>query len=195
MRRDTRAYNCDNGFHFIVDFAIMRVASYRGVLLLTGDVLALWSLWQLRAELVKKHGASVTFGRLRRMSAMGCDRSVDTNGEPADRSRFMLASSSTRSASDSRQQQMPHPFASKSLTLLAAQRGHAGAQAMIGAACHLGTGVELDRLRATRWLRASAEQGNRLAQAYLPRVEAELTPDERMLLQKEIADSAGADQS
>lgn len=74
--------------------------------------------------------------------------------------------------------------------LQAAQRGHAGAQAMIGAACHLGIGVEPDRLRAARWLRASAEQGNPLARAYLPRVEAELTPDERMLLEQEIADSA-----
>jgi len=75
MRRDPRTYNCDNGFHFIVHYAIMRVASYRGVVLLTSDVLALWSLWQLRAELVKKHGASVMFGRL------GCDRSADTNGD------------------------------------------------------------------------------------------------------------------
>jgi hypothetical protein len=74
--------------------------------------------------------------------------------------------------------------------LQAAQRGHAGAQAMIGAACHLGIGVKADRLAATRWLRASAEQGNPIARAYLPKVEAELTPDERTLLEKEIADSA-----
>lgn len=74
--------------------------------------------------------------------------------------------------------------------LQAAQRGHAGAQAMIGVACHLGIGVEASRLRAARWLRASAEQGNPLGQAYLPRVEAELTPDEQMLLEQEMAGSA-----
>jgi hypothetical protein len=35
----------------------------------------------VRAELVKRHGASVTFGRLRRMSALGCDRLVDSEGD------------------------------------------------------------------------------------------------------------------
>lgn len=35
----------------------------------------------VRTELVKKHGASVTFGRLRRMSALGCDRLVDAAGD------------------------------------------------------------------------------------------------------------------
>lgn len=35
----------------------------------------------VRAELVKKHGASVTFARLRRMSALGCDRLVDVEGD------------------------------------------------------------------------------------------------------------------
>ncbi|TAW21251.1 hypothetical protein ELI20_08515 [Rhizobium ruizarguesonis] len=34
-----------------------------------------------RAELVKKHGASVTFARLRRMSALGCGRLVDVDGD------------------------------------------------------------------------------------------------------------------
>ena len=35
----------------------------------------------VRTELVKKHGASVTFSRLRRMSALGCDRLVDAAGD------------------------------------------------------------------------------------------------------------------
>jgi hypothetical protein len=35
----------------------------------------------VRAELIKKHGASVTFARLRRMSALGCDRLVDADGD------------------------------------------------------------------------------------------------------------------
>jgi hypothetical protein len=34
-----------------------------------------------RAALVKKHGASVTFARLRRMAAFGCDRLVDADGD------------------------------------------------------------------------------------------------------------------
>ena len=34
-----------------------------------------------RAELVKKHGASLTFARLRRMSALGCERLVDPEGD------------------------------------------------------------------------------------------------------------------
>lgn len=74
--------------------------------------------------------------------------------------------------------------------LQAAQRDHAGAQAMIGAAYHLGVGVAPDRLRAARFLKASAAQGNPLGQAYLPRVEAELTPGEQMLLEQEMARSA-----
>lgn len=35
----------------------------------------------VRAEPVKKHGASVTFARLRRMSALGCDRLVAAEGD------------------------------------------------------------------------------------------------------------------
>jgi hypothetical protein len=34
-----------------------------------------------RAILVKKHGASVTFARLRRIAAMGCDRLMSTDGD------------------------------------------------------------------------------------------------------------------
>ena len=67
--------------------------------------------------------------------------------------------------------------------LAGAQRGHQGAQMMIGMACHLGIGVEADRLCATRWLRLSASQGNEFARAYLHRVESELTPEERSLLE------------
>jgi len=34
-----------------------------------------------RAALVKKHGARVTFARLRRMAALGCERLVDPKGD------------------------------------------------------------------------------------------------------------------
>lgn len=34
-----------------------------------------------RAALVKKHGAAVTFSRLRRMAAMGCERLVSEDGD------------------------------------------------------------------------------------------------------------------
>ncbi|MGE7368386.1 hypothetical protein ACQKKX_04855 [Neorhizobium sp. NPDC001467] len=34
-----------------------------------------------RAILVRKHGASITFARLRRIAAMGCDRLVSTDGD------------------------------------------------------------------------------------------------------------------
>nr|WP_236774927.1 hypothetical protein [Agrobacterium tumefaciens] len=34
-----------------------------------------------RAALVKKHGAAVTFARLRRMAAMGCERLVSEDGD------------------------------------------------------------------------------------------------------------------
>ena len=76
--------------------------------------------------------------------------------------------------------------------LKAAHQGHAGAQAMIGAALHLGIGVPVDRKNAARWLSVSAYQGNPLAQAYLPRVIAELTPDERLLLEQWVAENQAA---
>jgi TPR repeat protein len=82
------------------------------------------------------------------------------------------------------------PQQAASWFLQAAQRGHPGAQMMIGVACHLGIGVEAHRLRAARWLMASAAQGNPFAQAYLPRVDAELTPDEKLLLKQEMAGPA-----
>jgi hypothetical protein len=34
-----------------------------------------------RAEIVKKHGASISFARLRRMSAMGCERLNHVDGD------------------------------------------------------------------------------------------------------------------
>jgi TPR repeat protein len=40
---------------------------------------------------------------------------------------------------------------------------------MIGGACHLGIGIEADRVEAAHWLIRSAEQGNELADAYLRR--------------------------
>lgn len=35
----------------------------------------------MRAELVKKHGANLTFASLRRMSALGCERLTDPDGD------------------------------------------------------------------------------------------------------------------
>ncbi|AXV16597.1 hypothetical protein CYG48_13405 [Neorhizobium sp. SOG26] len=34
-----------------------------------------------RAALIKKHGAAVTFARLRRMAAMGCTRLISEDGD------------------------------------------------------------------------------------------------------------------
>lgn len=34
-----------------------------------------------RAALVKKHGASITFSKLRRMAAMGCEKLVTEDGD------------------------------------------------------------------------------------------------------------------
>lgn len=76
------------------------------------------------------------------------------------------------------------PQQAASWFLKAAQRGHAGAQMMIGAAYHLGIGVEVDRVAAARWLAASSDQGNDYARAYLKRVWADLTPDEKLRLQQ-----------
>ena len=42
----------------------------------------------------------------------------------------------------------------------AAEQGHAGAQAKLGAMYALGTGVKVDDDEALRWLRLSAEQGD-----------------------------------
>jgi hypothetical protein len=41
-----------------------------------------------RATLLKKHGGSVTFARLRRMAAMGCDRLVSLDGGDRCKTRF-----------------------------------------------------------------------------------------------------------
>jgi len=49
--------------------------------------------------------------------------------------------------------------------LQAAKQGHAGAQAMIGVASHLGIGIEADRLHAVRMLMLSAAQRNPIAKA------------------------------
>jgi TPR repeat protein len=68
--------------------------------------------------------------------------------------------------------------------LQAAKQNHAGAQAMIGVASHLGIGTEADRFNAMRMLMLSAAQGNPMAKAYLPTVNAELTPDERVLIEE-----------
>jgi TPR repeat protein len=71
--------------------------------------------------------------------------------------------------------------------LQATRQNHAGAQAMLGAAAHLGIGVEPDRFNAMRLLMLSAAQGNPIAKAYLPTVNAELTPDEKVRVEQWIA--------
>jgi TPR repeat protein len=74
--------------------------------------------------------------------------------------------------------------------LKAAKQGHAGAQAMLGVASHLGIGIEVNRFNAMRMLMLSAAQGNPMAKAYLPTVNAELTSDERVLLEQWMAEVA-----
>ena len=63
-----------------------------------------------------------------------------------------------------------------------ARQGNKVAQYMLGVAHHKGTGTRKDRLAAMRFLRASADQGAPYAEEYLPKVEAELTPEERTQL-------------
>lgn len=67
----------------------------------------------------------------------------------------------------------------------AARQGHYVAQYMMGVACHKGTGTKKDRLAAMRFLKASAARGNKDAKGHLPKVEAELTPEERSELESE----------
>jgi hypothetical protein len=50
----------------------------------------------IRADIVKKHGANVTFARLRRMAAMGCDRIVGEDGDRCE-TRFPCLLPSTDS--------------------------------------------------------------------------------------------------
>jgi TPR repeat protein len=71
----------------------------------------------------------------------------------------------------------------------AAKQNHPGAQFMIGVASHLGIGIEANRFHSARMLMLSAARGNQMAKAYLPTVFAELTPEERLLLDQWIAES------
>jgi TPR repeat protein len=71
--------------------------------------------------------------------------------------------------------------------LQAVKQNHAGAQAMLGVATHLGIGIDANRFEAMRLLMLSAAQGNEMAKAYLPRVNAELTPDEKVRIEQWIA--------
>ncbi len=64
----------------------------------------------------------------------------------------------------------------------AAQQGSHTAEYLLGVACHKGIGTERNRVAAMRLLMASAEQGSIYAKDYLPKVEAELTPEERFQL-------------
>ncbi|MGE0237990.1 MAG: tetratricopeptide repeat protein [Parvibaculaceae bacterium] len=63
-----------------------------------------------------------------------------------------------------------------------ARQGNKVAQYMMGVAHHKGEGASKDRLAAMRFLRASAAQGGTYAEDYLPKVEAELTPEEKSQL-------------
>lgn len=69
----------------------------------------------------------------------------------------------------------------------AAQQENRTAQYLLGVACHEGTGTRQDRLAAARLLRASAAQGSTFAKDYLPKVEAELTPEEEHTLASEAS--------
>jgi TPR repeat protein len=70
--------------------------------------------------------------------------------------------------------------------LQAVKQNHAGAQAMLGIATHLGMGLDANRFEAMRLLMLSAAQGNEIAKAYLPRVNDELTPDEKSRIEQWI---------
>src|SRR5262249_17939270 len=76
--------------------------------------------------------------------------------------------------------------------LKAARQGHSGAQLWIGAAYHLGMGVEADRVESAYWLSLSVAQGNFLAQAYLQRVQRELTDAEKAAVASRLRDRARA---
>ena len=71
--------------------------------------------------------------------------------------------------------------------LQAVKQNHAGAQAMLGVATHLGIGIDANRFEAMRLLMLSAAQGNEIAKAYLPTLNAELTPDEKSRIEQWIA--------
>ncbi len=60
----------------------------------------------------------------------------------------------------------------------AAERGDADAQAMLGAAHHLGSGVPLDRSAALVWLLRGQAGGSALAAPFLGPVRAALSPEE-----------------
>ena len=70
--------------------------------------------------------------------------------------------------------------------LKGAQGGHAGSQTMIGAALHLGIGIAADRREAYFWLRQGAARGSVLAEAYMQRVEAELSRDEKATVEARL---------
>jgi len=65
----------------------------------------------------------------------------------------------------------------------AARQGHHIALYKMGVARHKGTGIAKDLLAAMLFLRASAAHGNADAKNYLPQVEAELTPEEKLELE------------
>jgi TPR repeat protein len=59
-----------------------------------------------------------------------------------------------------------------------AERGGADGQAMLGAACHLGSGAPRDRLAAFVWLLRARAGQSPLAASYLDAARAALSPDE-----------------
>jgi uncharacterized protein len=58
------------------------------------------------------------------------------------------------------------------------ERGDADAQAMLGAAHHLGIGAALDRVGAVAWLQRGQAGGSALAAPFLGAARAALSPDE-----------------
>jgi len=76
----------------------------------------------------------------------------------------------------------PNPEKAISWWHVAAKNGDMVAQYNLGTSYHQGHMVGKDRVAAMRFLMAAAAQGDDEAQAYLPRVEADLTREERQTL-------------
>jgi len=79
----------------------------------------------------------------------------------------------------------PNPQKAISWWHESAKNGDMVAQYNLGTSYHQGHMVGKDRVAAMRFLMAAAAQGDDEAQAYLPRVEAELTRQERQVLRGE----------
>ncbi|MBL8675544.1 MAG: SEL1-like repeat protein, partial [Rhodospirillales bacterium] len=69
----------------------------------------------------------------------------------------------------------------------AARLGDAEAQAMLGAAYHLGLGVERDAVQAWRWLTRAQRQGNEIAAGFVVRARPLTRADEMAEAERLIA--------